>query len=319
MKLDTSPTTTSMPSSHPNSPKSQEGTGDGPRTELKSIEAAMTSPSTSQEYESSCPSEMVAEILIGTYAADLSSPSIDRVQELSAPDGGITRTFDVSSDDESTVSPLADEQTEMLPREKLPHHTLADESTKGPTADNATIDDEEKVKVSAGWTLQLAEAVSQIEEELDVALTDAAEAGRNQAKAEDDLLKAHLNAESQTKRLRERLETMIQENLILELELESTEEEMKDKEKLHAQETRELQVKMDVELEAIRSERRTLLIRVAALEEENEILCGKLLGDSGEKKKSGIVVALGRKLVQFGYRVKSFRPWTRTESRGTQL
>ena len=315
--------TTTMPS-YPNSPKNQQGSGDGPCTELQSVE--MTSPSTSQEYESSCTSP-VAQISVKSYASDLSSPSIDHVQELLAPEGGIgilQRDFDISTssssdDDESTVSSLAEEQTEIYPRKNLAPLT----------AKTDTIDDEEKVSV--GWTVnvRLTEAVSHttssIEDELDVALVNAEEAGRTQAKAEEDQLKAQLNAESEAKRLRERLDTMIEESLILELKLESTQEEMKEKQTLHAREERELQVKMDAELETIRSERRTLLIRVAALEEENEILCGKLLGDSGlgNDKKSGIMVhvlvALSRKMLQLACRAKSFRPWTRMEPKGTKM
>ena len=316
-------TTTTMPS-YPNSPKTQQGSSDGPCTELQSIE--MTAPSTSQEYESSCTSP-VGQISVKSYASDLSSPSIDRVQELSAPEGGIgilQRDFDVSTsisdDDESTVSSLAEEQSEMHPRKKL----------APPTAQTDTIDDkEEKVKVAVGWTVQLAETVSHatssIEGELDLALANAEEAGRNQAKTEEDQLKAQLNAESEAKRLRERLDAMIEESLIHELKLESTQEEMKEKQTLHAREKRELQVKLDSELETIRSERRTLLIRVAALEEENEILCGKLLGDSGLRtdKKSGIMVhvlvALSRKMLQLAHRAKSFRPWTRRRPRGTKM
>ena len=310
--------TTTMPS-YPNSPKNQQGSGD------ESIEAAITSPSTSQEYESSCTSP-VEQISVKSYASDLSSPSIDHVQELLAPEGGIgilQRDFDISTsrssyDDESTISSLAEEQGEIHPRKKL----------APPTAKTDTIDDnEEKVKVSVGWTVQLAEAVSHtfVEDELEVALVNAEEAGRNQAKVEEDVLKAQLNAESEAKRLRERLEAMIEESLILELKLESTQEEMKEKQTLHAQEKRELQVKMDADLDTIRSERRTLLIRVAALEEENEILCGKLLGDSGlgNDKKSGIMVhvliALSRKMLQLVYRAKSFRPRTRMEPRGTKM
>lgn len=306
-----------MPS-YPNSPKNQQGSRDGPCTELQSIQ--MTAPSTSQEYESSCTSP-VAQVSVKSYASDLSSPSIDRVQELSAPEGGIgilQRDFDVSTsssdDDESTVSSLAEEQSETHP-----HQNLA------PT----TADGEEIVKVSVGWTVQLAETVSHttssIEDELDLALANAEEAGRNQAKAEEDQFQAQFNAESEAKRLRERLDAMIEESLIHELKLESTQEEMKEKQTLHAREKRELQVKLDSELETIRSERRTLLIRVAALEEENEILCGKLLGDSGlgNDKKSGIMVhalvALSRKMLQLAHRAKSFRPWTRMEPRGTRM
>ena len=257
----------------------------------------MTARTSSQEYSP------VAQISIGSYAADLSSPSIDRVQELSALGDIIKGTFDVSIDDGSTVSPLDGEQSLMLNNLAIGN---GDES----------INDEGRVSLSAGWTLQLA---GPVEVELDGPLADATEVERNQAKAEDDLFKAHFDAESQVKRLRERLEEMIQESLILEVKLESIQEDMKDKEIDHAREKCELQAGMDAELRAIRTERRELLIRVAALEEENEVLCGKLLAESGNGMKPGLLVAVVRRLKQLKTKAKSFRPLTRRPSRGTPM
>ena len=302
-----------MLSNHTNCPKSQgDDSGGATSTELKSIEATMTARTTS--YESSCTSP-AAPISVGSYAADLSSPSIDRVQEPSAPEVTMKREFDTSSIDGSTgstISPLDDEQIWTISREikyNAKEHMARDNS----------VNDDGNVLASAGWTLQLAETVSQMEDEPDVALTTATEAGRNKAKAEDDLVKAQLKAEFEAKRLRERLEEIVKENLILELRLESTQEDMKDKGKKYAREKRELQVRVDAELEAIRTERRALLIRVDALEEENGILCGRLLAESGKDKKSGIFVAIARELKQFGKKWKSFHPWSHKPSRGTQL
>jgi len=280
-----------------NSSKSQGAIGSDSSTDLKSIEAPMTAQTSSQEYSP------VAQISIGSYAADLSSPSIDRVQELSALGDIIKGTFDVSIDDGSTVSPLDGEQSLMLNNLAIRN---GDES----------INDEGRVSLSAGWTLQLA---GPVEVELDGPLADATEVERNQAKAEDDLFKAHFDAESQVKRLRERLEEMIQESLILEVKLESIQEDMKDKEIDHAREKCELQAGMDAELRAIRTERRELLIRVAALEEENEVLCGKLLAESGNGMKPGLLVAVVRRLKQLKTKAKSFRPLTRRPSRGTPM
>ena len=302
-----------MLSNHTSSPKSQGGdSGGATTTELKSIEATLTARTTS--YELSCTSP-VAPTSVGSYAADLSSPSIDRVQEPSAPEVTMKREFDRSSIDGSTgstISPLDDDQIWTTSREikyNAKEHMARDNS----------VNDDGNVFASAGWTLQLAETVSQMEDEPDVALTTAAEAGRNKAKAEDDIVKAQLKAEFEAKRLRERLEEIVKENLTLELRLESTQEDMKYKEKKYAREKRELQVRVDAELEAIRTERRTLLIRVEALEEENGILCGRLLAESGKDKKSGMFIALARELKRFGKKWKSFHPWSHKPSRGTQL
>ena len=295
-----------MLSNHTNSPTSQGGSGGGGgiNTELKSIEATVTARTTS--YESS----------------DLSSPSIDQGLLVLpvTPDGtkkGEIDTSSVDGSEGSTISPLEDEQIWMTASERS-DNCVTEDNTKAQVAGNSTSNGEEKVSISAGWTVHLAESVSQMEGELDEALTTAAEAGRNQAKAEDDLVKAQLKAESEAKRLRVRLEEMIQENLMLELRFESTQEDIKDKAKQHAREKWELQVRMDAELEAIRTERRTLLIRVASLEEENDVLTGKLLAESDKDKNSGVLVALGRKLKQMGKKLKSFRTWTKS-SRGTQL
>ena len=236
---------------------------------------------------------------IGSYAADLSSPSID----------SIDREFDARSINESTgstISPLDDEQL----------WTTSRDYAKEPMARDGTVDDDGNVSVSAGWTLQLAETVSQTEDQLE-ALFVAAEAGRKKAKAEDDLVNAQLKAEFEAKRLRERLEEIIKEKLTLELSLESTQEDLKDKEKYYAREKRELQVRVDAELEAIRTERRALLIRVDTLEEENDCLCIKLL--AGKDKKPDIFVAIARELKRFGKKWKSFHPWSRKPSRGSQL
>ena len=295
-----------MLSNHTNSPTSQGGSGGGGciNTELKSIEATVTARTTS--YESS----------------DLSSPSIDQGLLVLpvTPDGtkkGEIDTSSVDGSEGSTISPLEDEQIWMTASEKSAN-CVTEDNTKAQVAGNSASNGEEKVSISAGWTVHLAESVSQMEGELDEALTTAAEAGRNQAKAEDDLVKAQLKAESEAKRLRVRLEEMIQENLMLELRFESTQEDIKDKAKQHAREKRELQVRMDAELEAIRTERRTLLIRVASLEEENDVLTGKLLAESDKDKNSGVLVALGRKLKQVRKKLKSFRTWTKS-SRGIQL
>ena len=304
-----------MLSNHTKSPKSQGGdSGGATSTELKSIEATMTARTTS--YESSCTSP-AAPVSPGSYAADLSSSSIDRVQEPSAPEVTTKREFDTSSIDGSTgstISPLDDEQIWTTSRE-------IKDNAKEHMARDSSVNDDGSVLASAVWTLQLAETVSQMEDEPDVALTTAAEAGRNKAKAEDDIVKAQLKAEFEAKRLRERLEEIVKENLTLELRLESTQEDMKYKEKKYAREKRELQVRVDAELEAIRTERRALLIRVDALEEENGILCGRLLAESGKDKKSGffVHVAIARVLKRFGKKWKSFHPWPHKPSRGTQL
>lgn len=286
---------------HQNSPKSQGGDSGGgisrASTELKSIEATMTARTTS--YESSCASP-AAQISVGSYAADLSSPSIDSIDRIQEPSG----EFDASSSDGSTgstISPLGDEQI----------WTTSRDYAKEPMA----VDDD-NVLVSAGWTLQLAETISQTEDQLE-ALSIAAEAGRNKAKAEGDLVNAQLKAEFEAKRLRERLEEIIKEKLILELSLESTQEDLKDKEKYYAREKRELQLRVDAELEAIRTERRALLIRVDTLEEENDCLCIKLL--AGKDKKPDIFVAIARELKRFGKKWKSFHPWSHKPSRGSQL
>ena len=315
-----------MLSNHTNSPKSQGGdSGGGTSTELKSIEATMTARTTS--YESSCtpPAAQISVGSYGSYAANLSSPSIERVQEPSAPDDTMKRVFDTSSIDGSTgstISPLDDEQTWTTSREISPSKPKgsSNDNAKEQMARESAIDGGGgKALVSAGWTLQLAETVCQMEDELEVALSTATEAGRNKAKAEDDLVKAQLRAEFESKRLRERLEGIIKEKLILEVQLESTQEDMKDKEQYYAREKRELQVRVDVELEAIRTERRALLIRVDSLEEENRVLCGRLLAESGKHKKPGIFVALARELKRFGKKSKSFHPWLHKSSRGTQL
>ena len=328
-----------MLSNHTNSPKSQGGdSGGGTSTELKSIEATMTARTTS--YESSCtpPAAQISVGSYGSYAANLSSPSIERVQEPSAPDDTMKRVFDTSSIDGSTgstISPLDDEQTWTTSREISPSKpkVSSNDDAKEQMARDSAIDGAKeqmardsaidggggKVLVSAGWTLQLAETVCQMEDELEVALSTATEAGRNKAKAEDDLVKAQLRAEFESKRLRERLEGIIKEKLILEVQLESTQEDMKDKEQYYAREKRELQARVDVELAAIRTERRALLIRVDSLEEENRVLCGRLLAESGKHKKPGIFVALARELKRFGKKSKSFHPWLHKSSRGTQL
>ena len=239
---------------------------------------------------------------VGSYAADLSSPSIDSID-------GVQEEFDASSINESTgstISPLDDEQIWTTSRDYTKEHMARD----------STVDDDGNVSVSAGWTLQLAGTVFQTEDQLE-ALFVAAEAGRNKAKAEDDLVNAQLKAEFEAKRLRERLEEIIKEKLTLELSLESTQEDLKDKEKYYAREKRELQVRVDAELEAIRTERRALLIRVDTLEEENDCLCIKLL--AGKDKKPDIFVAIARELKRFGKKWKSFHPWPHKPSRGTQL
>lgn len=302
-----------MLSNNTNSPKSEGGdSGGATSTELKSIEATMTARTTS--YESSCTSP-AALISVGSYAADLSSSSIDRVQEPSAPEVTTKREFDTISIDGSTgstISPLDDEQIWTTSRE-------IKYNAKEHMARESSVNDDGNVLASAVWTLQLAETVSQMEDGPDVALTTAAEAGRIKAKAEDDLVKAQLKAEFEAKRLRERLEEIVKENLTLELRLESTQEDMKDKEKKYAREKRELQVRVEAELEAIRTERRALLIRVDALEEENGKLCGRLLAKSGKDKKPGFVVAITRVLRRCGKKWKSFHPWSHKPSRGTQL
>lgn len=277
----------------------------------------MTAMSTSQEYESSITliSDTFTTPASTSYAADMSSSSSSERSVKNHPNVK-TATFEVDGNG-SDVSPLEDTDDNVT---KLDASYYEEEKVNAP--EQCTCSNEDKVIVSAEWTVSPANAVAGIEQELDTALADAAEAGRKKANMEEEMVTARAEAELQVKKLQERLEEKIQNALMLELELENAQDSMKEKEKEYTSETNQLRSKMEVELETIRNERTALNVKIAGLEEENAILCAKLLGGSAasKQKRSGAAAGLCRQLLSRLDDLKLYRErlWKR-RNRGVQL
>lgn len=291
--------------------------------DIKSTEASLTamSTSTSQEYESSSTltSDKFSTPDSTSHAANASSRA--RIEMTDQHDKKTTLEIHPIGSD---ISPLE------LPSRAFSSNTsiakkLSEPNWEEDEEEEAKQSKDGKVIISAEWPVSLANTVARIhvDQDLDTALADAAAAGRAKASMEEEQTKARIEAESQVKQLRERLEEKIQDVLMLELELENAQDSMKEKEKEFKCEKNDLQSKMYLELESMRNERTALMVKIAGLEEENGILCGKLLGGSGrEQNKTGFSTACRRRILSRLYNLKHYmcrdRPWKR-RNRGVQL
>jgi len=292
--------------------------------DIKSTEASLTAMSTrssSQAYESSdtSTSDKFSTLESTSHAADASSRA--RIEMTDQHEENATFEINPVGSD---ISPL-----------DLPSRALStDSSTSKKLGEPNCEEDEEeeakqsKVVVFAETQVLPANATAEIhvDQDLDTALADAAAAGRAKASMEEEQTKARIEAELQVKQLRERLEEKIQDVLMLELELENAQDSMREKVKEFKYEKNDLQSKVELELESMRNERTTLMVKIAGLEEENGILCAKLLGGSGsEQNKTGFATACRpcrRRILSRLYNLKQYvcrdRSWKR-RNRGVQL
>ena len=245
----------------------------------------------------------------------------------------VEKTFEIHSSSGSDISSLE------LPPSAFPNSTgtgtnaklfesyCEEEEVQDEIEDEEDEEEEErvyrsKVIVSAQWAVSLANAADETEEDLDTVLVGAIEAGCSKASMEEELTTARVEAELKVKQLRERLEEKIKDALMIELELENAQDSIKEKEKEFKSEKNHLQAKMEMEMKSIRNERTALLVKVAALEEENAILCAKLLdGTSGmNQKKNGLAATACHRLISHLANLKHYgeRHW-KSRKRSAQL